>query len=242
MKSTRRCAPNSAASSKPRSSRTARRGKRKASCRARCCAGWASSVSSASAIRPSTAAPKWTRSARWCWRRSSAARPSAASPSPCWCIPTWPRCTSPMRDRRRRKRALCRTSSPAAPSPRLPSPSRTRGPTSKASAPRRGATATITSSTAPRCSSPTASTPTSTFVAAKTSAGGRPRNPISMFMVEKGTPGFRVGRALDKHGWRSSDTAELVFENCRIPARKSARRAKAAASTPSCATSRTSAP
>ena len=31
-------------------------------------------------------------------------------------------------------------------------------------------------------------------------------------------PGFSVGRALDKHGWRSSDTAELVFEDCRIPA------------------------
>src|SRR6185437_10479394 len=34
---------------------------------------------------------------------------------------------------------------------------------------------------------------------------------------EKGTPGFRVGRALDKHGWRSSDTAELIFEDCLVP-------------------------
>ena len=33
----------------------------------------------------------------------------------------------------------------------------------------------------------------------------------------KGTPGFRVGRALDKHGWRSSDTAELLFEDCVVP-------------------------
>ena len=39
-----------------------------------------------------------------------------------------------------------------------------------------------------------------------------------MFLVEKGAPGFKVARALDKHGWRSSDTAELVFEDCRIPA------------------------
>ena len=39
-----------------------------------------------------------------------------------------------------------------------------------------------------------------------------------MFIVEKGTSGFRVSRALDKHGWRSSDTAELAFEDCRIPA------------------------
>jgi acyl-CoA dehydrogenase len=53
------------------------------------------------------------------------------------------------------------------------------------------------------------------FVAART---GETRHAISMFIVEKGTPGFTVGRALDKTGWRSSDTAELVFDNCRIPA------------------------
>jgi len=40
---------------------------------------------------------------------------------------------------------------------------------------------------------------------------------VTMFLIEKGTPGFRVGRALDKHGWRSSDTAELIFENCLVP-------------------------
>ena len=53
------------------------------------------------------------------------------------------------------------------------------------------------------------------FVAARTGEG---RHAISMFAVEKGTPGFSVGRALDKSGWLSSDTAELVFEDCRIPA------------------------
>ncbi len=53
------------------------------------------------------------------------------------------------------------------------------------------------------------------FIAAKTGEG---RHAMSMFIVEKGTPGFRVGRALDKSGWLSSDTAELVFEDCRIPA------------------------
>jgi acyl-CoA dehydrogenase len=53
------------------------------------------------------------------------------------------------------------------------------------------------------------------FVAART---GETRHAISMFIVEKGTPGFTVGRALDKTGWRSSDTAELVFDDCRIPA------------------------
>jgi acyl-CoA dehydrogenase len=53
------------------------------------------------------------------------------------------------------------------------------------------------------------------FVAAKTGAGKRE---MSMFIVEKGTPGFTVGRALKKSGWLSSDTAELVFDNVRIPA------------------------
>jgi len=55
------------------------------------------------------------------------------------------------------------------------------------------------------------------FVAAKTGEPGRNRE-VSMFIVERGTPGFRVSRALDKHGWLSSDTAELVFDGCRIPA------------------------
>ena len=54
-------------------------------------------------------------------------------------------------------------------------------------------------------------------VAAKTD-NARSAKSITMFLVEKGTPGFRVGRALDKHGWRSSDTAELVFEDCVLPA------------------------
>lgn len=53
------------------------------------------------------------------------------------------------------------------------------------------------------------------FVAARTGPG---RHDISMFIVEKGTPGFSVGRALDKTGWLSSDTAELLFDGCRIPA------------------------
>jgi acyl-CoA dehydrogenase len=55
-------------------------------------------------------------------------------------------------------------------------------------------------------------------VAAKTERGGSPSRAISMFLVEKGTPGLIVSRKLDKHGWRSSDTAELHFDGCRIPA------------------------
>jgi acyl-CoA dehydrogenase len=53
------------------------------------------------------------------------------------------------------------------------------------------------------------------FVAAKTGPGKRD---MSMFIVEKGTPGFSVGRALKKTGWLSSDTAELVFDHVRVPA------------------------
>ncbi|KRS16819.1 acyl-CoA dehydrogenase family protein [Roseovarius indicus] len=55
-------------------------------------------------------------------------------------------------------------------------------------------------------------------VAAKTDAQGPASQSVTMFLVEKDTPGFTVSRALDKHGWRSSDTAELSFDNCRIPA------------------------
>jgi alkylation response protein AidB-like acyl-CoA dehydrogenase len=41
---------------------------------------------------------------------------------------------------------------------------------------------------------------------------------VSLFLVDKGTPGFTVTRKLDKVGMRSSDTAELLFEDCRVPA------------------------
>jgi acyl-CoA dehydrogenase len=54
--------------------------------------------------------------------------------------------------------------------------------------------------------------------AAETGADARGSRGLSMFIVEKGTPGFRVGRTLKKTGWLCSDTAELVFEDCRIPA------------------------
>ncbi len=41
---------------------------------------------------------------------------------------------------------------------------------------------------------------------------------ISAFLVERGTPGFRPGKKEDKLGVRSSDTSELILEDCRIPA------------------------
>ncbi len=40
---------------------------------------------------------------------------------------------------------------------------------------------------------------------------------ISLLLIEKGTPGFTVGRQLKKMGWWASDTAELFFDDCRVP-------------------------
>jgi hypothetical protein len=44
------------------------------------------------------------------------------------------------------------------------------------------------------------------------------RGGISGFVVEKGTKGFRPGRKENKLGLRASDTSELIFEDCEIPA------------------------
>ena len=64
------------------------------------------------------------------------------------------------------------------------------------------------------------------FVAARIESGesgrrdseGKRHRGISMFLVERSTPGFSVSRKLDKMGNRASDTAELAFENLRVPA------------------------
>ncbi|WP_067223629.1 acyl-CoA dehydrogenase family protein [Stappia indica] len=55
-------------------------------------------------------------------------------------------------------------------------------------------------------------------IAAKTGGDGPASKAVTMFIVEKGMEGFTVSRALDKHGWRSSDTAELSFVDVRVPA------------------------
>ncbi|MEE9300075.1 MAG: isovaleryl-CoA dehydrogenase [Alphaproteobacteria bacterium] len=54
-------------------------------------------------------------------------------------------------------------------------------------------------------------------VYAKTDPEAGPRG-ISAFIVEKGTPGFSTAQKLDKLGMRGSNTCELVFENCEVPA------------------------
>ncbi len=56
-----------------------------------------------------------------------------------------------------------------------------------------------------------------TVVTAYTDREKRHRG-ISAFVVEKGTPGFYVGKEEDKMGLRASDTTELIFEDCRVPA------------------------
>jgi acyl-CoA dehydrogenase len=58
------------------------------------------------------------------------------------------------------------------------------------------------------------------FVAARVEPGDATRRHrgISMFLVERETPGLTVSRTLDKMGMRASDTAELVFQDVRVPA------------------------
>jgi len=55
------------------------------------------------------------------------------------------------------------------------------------------------------------------LVFAQTDASARRRG-IAAFVVEKGTPGFSVGKLEHKLGIRGSDTAQLLFEDCRVPA------------------------
>jgi alkylation response protein AidB-like acyl-CoA dehydrogenase len=47
---------------------------------------------------------------------------------------------------------------------------------------------------------------------------GKGSRGISAFIVERGTPGFRAGKKEDKLGMRASETSEVIFEHCRIPA------------------------
>lgn len=54
-------------------------------------------------------------------------------------------------------------------------------------------------------------------IAAVTGLDQRGKKLISALVVESGTPGFRAGKQYRKLGWRSSATAELIFEDCRIP-------------------------
>lgn len=55
------------------------------------------------------------------------------------------------------------------------------------------------------------------IVLARTHQGERPHDGLSLFIVPSDTPGYKVTRTLRKLGWLASDTAELIFEDCRLP-------------------------
>ncbi len=56
------------------------------------------------------------------------------------------------------------------------------------------------------------------IVAAKTDPKAQPAyKGISLIVVEAGTEGYTKGRVLEKLGWHAQDTAELIFEDCRVP-------------------------
>jgi acyl-CoA dehydrogenase len=56
------------------------------------------------------------------------------------------------------------------------------------------------------------------FVTTAVRTGGQGYTGISLLVIDKGLPGFTVSAPLDKMGWRASDTAELAFEDVRVPA------------------------
>ena len=160
------------------------------SCRARLCARWARSACSACATRPNTAARASIRSPTPCWRRSSAAPPTAASPSPCWCTPTWPRrisitpaaqssCERWMPDITAGRKITAVAMTEADAGSDLAS-MRTTARKVAGGYVLNGAKMFITNGVHGDLY----------FVAAKTGDAGRNRT-ITMFAVEKGTPGFR---------------------------------------------------
>ena len=55
------------------------------------------------------------------------------------------------------------------------------------------------------------------FVTTAVRTGGPGHAGVSLLVVEKGTPGFTVDRALSKMGWHCSDTAELSYVDVRVP-------------------------
>ncbi|MGH3470405.1 MAG: acyl-CoA dehydrogenase family protein, partial [Thermocrispum sp.] len=56
------------------------------------------------------------------------------------------------------------------------------------------------------------------FVTTAVRTGDAGAHGLSLLVVERGTPGFTVSRKLEKMGWLSSDTAELSYAGCRVPA------------------------
>ena len=55
------------------------------------------------------------------------------------------------------------------------------------------------------------------FVDARTNPNVSVKEGVTMFLVPKDTPGFRVGKVFNKSGWRFYQNAEMIFENARVP-------------------------
>lgn len=55
------------------------------------------------------------------------------------------------------------------------------------------------------------------FVTTAVRTGGPGHSGVSLLVIERGTQGFTVSKKLKKTGWWASDTAELVFDECRVP-------------------------
>lgn len=55
------------------------------------------------------------------------------------------------------------------------------------------------------------------FITAAVRTGGDGHGGISLLVIERATPGYAVSKRLKKMGWWASDTAELHFEDCRVP-------------------------
>lgn len=56
------------------------------------------------------------------------------------------------------------------------------------------------------------------FLTCAVRTGGPGAGGVSLLVIESGTPGYTVANKIRKMGWDASDTAELVFEDCRVPA------------------------
>ena len=56
------------------------------------------------------------------------------------------------------------------------------------------------------------------IVAARTDQEAKGSKGISLFIIEKSNPGLTIARKFEKHGWRSSDTAELFFDDMKVSA------------------------
>jgi len=54
-------------------------------------------------------------------------------------------------------------------------------------------------------------------LAAKDPSVENPHMAVDLYLVEAGTPGFEKGKRMKKIGWHSQDTAELYFNDCRVP-------------------------